>query len=52
MLSKFVTAYIDDINLFPIFKDSNYVKQVLKKILLQDQLYIEGEKCEFHQYKI
>lgn len=31
MLSKFVTAYIDDSNLFPIFKDSNYVKQVLKK---------------------
>lgn len=50
MLGQFVIAYINDILVYsPTYKTHvNHVHQVLKK-LLDHQLYIKGEKCEFHQ---
>lgn len=48
-LNKFVIAYINDILIYsPDY--TSHVKQVclvLEK-LLQNQLYVKGEKCEFH----
>ncbi|KAK7913158.1 hypothetical protein WMY93_013369 [Mugilogobius chulae] len=49
MLNKFVFVYLDDILIFSSDLDSHisHVKQVLRT-LLDNQLYVKAEKCEFH----
>ncbi|CAL9698545.1 unnamed protein product [Knipowitschia caucasica] len=49
MLNKFVFVYLDDILIFSRDLDSHisHVKQVLRR-LLDNQLYVKAEKCEFH----
>jgi len=49
ILNKYVIAYIDDILIY--FKSESehkdHVKTVLSR-LLENQLYVKAEKCEFH----
>lgn len=49
MLGKFVIAYIDEILIYSPSLDIHvtHIRQVLS-YLLKNQLYIKGEKCEFH----
>lgn len=49
MLGRFVIAYIDDILIFSksYQEHVNHMKEVLSK-LWDNQLYVKGEKCEFH----
>ncbi|KAI4887009.1 hypothetical protein NFI96_004327 [Prochilodus magdalenae] len=49
MLGQFVIAYIDDILIYsPAFPTHvQHVRRVLSR-LLEHQLYVKGEKCEFH----
>lgn len=53
MLDKFMIAYIDDILIYSPSLETHmdHVKWALKR-LLQNQLYVKGVKCEFHQSKI
>ena len=48
-LNHFVFVYLDDILIFSRDEDSHvpHVRQVLRK-LLDNQLYVKAEKCEFH----
>lgn len=50
MLNEFVFVYLDDILIFSPDKGSHvqHVRQVLQR-LLQHQLFIKVERCEFHQ---
>ncbi|KAK7883026.1 hypothetical protein WMY93_029200 [Mugilogobius chulae] len=49
MLDIFVFVYLDDILIFSPDPDSHvqHVRQVLQR-LLEHQLYVKAEKCEFH----
>ncbi|KAI4902633.1 hypothetical protein NFI96_002208 [Prochilodus magdalenae] len=49
MIGQFVIAYIDDILIYSSDYNSHvqHVRQVLTR-LLKHQLYVKGEKCEFH----
>lgn len=49
MLNKFVFVYLDDILIFSrsLPDHVNHVRQVLQR-LLENQLYVKAEKCEFH----
>uniref|UniRef100_A0AAR2JHU7 ribonuclease H n=1 Tax=Pygocentrus nattereri TaxID=42514 RepID=A0AAR2JHU7_PYGNA len=49
MLGKFVIAYLDDILVYSpsLEKHIHHVREVLMR-LLQNNLYLKGEKCEFH----
>ena len=53
MLNQFVFVYIDDILIFsPDLKTHvQQVRQVLQR-LLQHDLYVKAEKCEFHQASV
>ena len=53
MLNQFVFVYIDDILIFsPDLKTHvQQVRQVLQR-LLQHNLYVKAEKCEFHQASV
>uniref|UniRef100_A0A672YRD9 Gypsy retrotransposon integrase-like protein 1 n=1 Tax=Sphaeramia orbicularis TaxID=375764 RepID=A0A672YRD9_9TELE len=53
MLNKFVFVYLDDILIFSPDEETHvqHVRQVLHK-LLQNQLYVKAEKCEFHQTSV
>ncbi|KAI4899208.1 hypothetical protein NFI96_032636 [Prochilodus magdalenae] len=53
MLGSFVIAYIDDILIYSPDLPTHIqnVRRVLSR-LLENQLYIKGEKCEFHQGSI
>ncbi|KAI4887888.1 hypothetical protein NFI96_000720 [Prochilodus magdalenae] len=50
MIGRFVIAYIDDILVYSpdLPTHVRHVREVLKR-LLEHQLYVKGEKCEFHQ---
>ncbi|KAI2646334.1 Transposon Tf2-9 polyprotein [Labeo rohita] len=52
LLNKFVIAYIDDILIYSKTKEDhvNHVRTVLSR-LLQHQLYVKAEKCEFHVHQ-
>lgn len=49
MVHLFVIAYIDDILIYSDTEDQHigHIRQVLQR-LREHQLYIKGEKCEFH----
>lgn len=49
LLNKFVVAHIDDILIFSKteHKHISHVRTVLSR-LLENELYIKAEKCEFH----
>ncbi|XDV19520.1 hypothetical protein PO909_024978 [Leuciscus waleckii] len=49
LLNQFVVAYIDDILIYSKYEAEhiNHVKIVLSR-LLENQLYVKAEKCEFH----
>ncbi len=53
MLDRRVLVYIDDILVFSDSLDEHnqHVRAVLNR-LIQHQLYVKAEKCEFHQTKI
>ena len=53
MLGKFVIAYLDDILVYSSDSQSHvqHVRQVPQR-LLENQLYIKGERCEFHVQRI
>ena len=53
MLNKFVFVYLDDILVFSRSRKEHvqHVRQVLQR-LLQNQLYVKAEKCEFHKERI
>ncbi|KAI4903527.1 hypothetical protein NFI96_007480 [Prochilodus magdalenae] len=50
MIGRFVIAYIDDILVYSpdLPTHVRHVREVLTR-LLEHQLYVKGEKCEFHQ---
>lgn len=50
---KFVFVYLDDILIFSPDLNTHvtHVKSVLKR-LLEHQLYVKAEKCEFHQKSV
>uniref|UniRef100_A0A8C4ZXL3 Gypsy retrotransposon integrase-like protein 1 n=1 Tax=Gadus morhua TaxID=8049 RepID=A0A8C4ZXL3_GADMO len=50
MLNKFVFVYIDDILIFSpsVSQHSQHVRSVLQR-LLENQLFVKAEKCEFHK---
>ncbi|KAL0195822.1 hypothetical protein M9458_009394, partial [Cirrhinus mrigala] len=52
LLNKYVIAYIDDILVYSKSKEEhvNHVRTVLSR-LLQNQLYVKAEKCEFHVHQ-
>jgi len=52
-LNVFLFVYLDDILIFSPDSEShvNYVRQVLQK-LLENQLYVKAEKCEFLAEKV
>ncbi|KAI2660547.1 Transposon Tf2-9 polyprotein [Labeo rohita] len=52
ILNNFVIAYIDDILIYSKTKEEhiNHVRTVLSR-LLQHQLYVKAEKCEFHVHQ-
>jgi hypothetical protein len=53
MLNRFVFVYLDDILVFSHSAQVHvlHVRQVLQR-LLEDQLFIKAEKCEFHHSTI
>uniref|UniRef100_A0A672Z804 Gypsy retrotransposon integrase-like protein 1 n=1 Tax=Sphaeramia orbicularis TaxID=375764 RepID=A0A672Z804_9TELE len=53
MLNQFVFVYLDDILIFSPDEETHvlHVRQVLQR-LLQNQLYVKAEKCEFHQASV
>ena len=53
MLNKFVFVYIDDILIFSRSPTDHvrHVRQVLQR-LLENQLYVKAEKCEFHRSSV
>merc|ERR1712035_10687 len=50
MLNVFVFVYLDDILIFSPDEETHthHVRSVLKR-LLQNQLFVKAEKCEFHK---
>ncbi len=53
MLDRRVLVYVDDILVFSDSFDEHiqHVRAVLKR-LMQHQLYVKAEKCEFHQTQV
>ena len=53
MLNKFVFVYLDDILIFSHSPTDHvrHVRQVLQR-LLENQLYVKAEKCEFHRSSV
>lgn len=53
MLGRYVIAYIDDILIYSTSLEEHvqHVRRILQ-CLLQYQLYVKAEKCEFHQQTI
>lgn len=49
MLNQFLFVYIDDISIFSetLEKHTQHVRLVLQH-LLENQLFVKAEKCEFH----
>ncbi|KAI2645252.1 Transposon Tf2-6 polyprotein [Labeo rohita] len=52
LLNKYVIAYIDDILVYSKTEEEHvdHVRTVLSR-LLQNQLYVKAEKCEFHVHQ-
>ena len=48
MLNKFVFVYLDNIFSQSAQEHVRHVHQVLQR-LLENQLYVKAEKCEFHR---
>ena len=51
MLNKFVFVYLDDNLIFSWTPHVHRVLQVLQR-LLENQLYVKAEKCEFHRSSV
>lgn len=53
MLNRFVFVYLDDILIFSdsVSNHVSHVRQVLQR-LLENQLFVKAEKCEFHRSTI
>lgn len=53
MLNKFVFVHLDDILIFSqsISQHIQHVRKVLQR-LLENQLYVKAEKCEFHKSSV
>ncbi|XP_041810033.1 uncharacterized protein lrfn4b [Chelmon rostratus] len=53
MLNRFVFVYLDDILIFSKNENEHvqHVRQVLQR-LLENQLFVKAEKCEFHQQSV
>nr|XP_055073125.1 uncharacterized protein LOC129453092 [Misgurnus anguillicaudatus] len=53
MIDTFVFVYLDDILIFsPSMQEhTQHVRRVLRR-LLENQLYVKAEKCEFHQKSV
>ena len=51
MINQFVFVYLDDILIFSrdLQEHVGHVRQVLQR-LLENQLYVKAEKCDFHQH--
>ncbi|KAI3356744.1 hypothetical protein L3Q82_003425 [Scortum barcoo] len=52
MLNRFIPVYLDDILIFSrsLPEHTQHVRQVLQR-LLENQLFVKAEKCEFHVSK-
>ncbi|KAI3358931.1 hypothetical protein L3Q82_015324 [Scortum barcoo] len=53
MLNRFIFVYLDDILIFSrsLPEHTQHVRQVLQR-LLENQLFVKAEKCEFHVSKL
>ncbi|KAI3370010.1 hypothetical protein L3Q82_024432 [Scortum barcoo] len=53
MLNRFIFVYLDDILIFSrsLPEHTQHVRQVLQR-LLENQLFVKAEKCEFHVSKV
>lgn len=53
MVNQFMVVYIDDILIYSptLSQLVSHVRQVLKR-LREYNLYVKGEKCEFHQNQV
>lgn len=53
MINKFVFVYLDDILIFSrsLTEHTSHVRKVLQR-LLENQLFVKAEKCEFHRNSV